>query len=50
MIAVSSQFLETANVMLGIVLLAVFGVAVNEVLTRIDRRFDAWRPTRNSTQ
>jgi ABC-type nitrate/sulfonate/bicarbonate transport system permease component len=50
MIAVSSQFLETANVMLGIVLLAVFGVAVNEVLTRIDRRFDAWRPARNSTQ
>ncbi len=48
MIAVSGQFLETANVMFGIVLLAIFGVAVNEVLTRIDRRFDAWRPARNT--
>ncbi|HYM51805.1 MAG TPA: ABC transporter permease [Candidatus Limnocylindrales bacterium] len=50
MIAVSGQFLETANVMFGIVLLAVFGIAVNEVLTRIDRRFDAWRPARNANR
>lgn len=37
-------FLDTSRVMLGVVLLGVFGVVLGEVIRRLERRFDVWRP------
>jgi ABC-type nitrate/sulfonate/bicarbonate transport system permease component len=37
-------FLQTNRVMLGIVILGLFGIAFGEVVRRIERRFEAWRP------
>lgn len=36
--------LDTSRVMLGIVLLGLFGVALGELLRYIERRFEVWRP------
>jgi hypothetical protein len=30
--------------MLGILILGIFGVIVGELIRRVDKRFDAWRP------
>ncbi len=46
MISLSASFLDTAKVMFGIALLAILGFAVSEILGRVERRFDAWRPVR----
>jgi NitT/TauT family transport system permease protein len=37
-------FLDTARVMLGIVLLGLFGVVTGELLRLIERHFEVWRP------
>lgn len=37
-------FLDTARVMLGIVLFGVFGVILGEVIRVAERRFEVWRP------
>jgi ABC-type nitrate/sulfonate/bicarbonate transport system permease component len=44
MISLSGAFLDTAKVMFGIAILAILGMLVSEILGRIERRFDAWRP------
>lgn len=42
-ISISGTTLQTSRVFVGIILLATFGVILNEVLGRVERRFDAWR-------
>jgi len=37
-------FLDTARVMLGIVLFGIFGVVLGELLRVVEHRFDVWRP------
>jgi NitT/TauT family transport system permease protein len=39
-----ATFLDTARVMLGIVLFGVFGVLLGEVIRVVERRFEVWRP------
>ena len=46
MINVAGQMLDTSRMMLGVVLLGVFGVVLGEVTRRVERRFDVWRPRR----
>ena len=43
-ISLYGTFLDTARVMLGIVLLGVFGVAIGELVRAIEKRFEVWRP------
>jgi ABC-type nitrate/sulfonate/bicarbonate transport system permease component len=43
MITVSGQTLNTSRVMVGILILATFGIVTSEILGRIERRFDVWR-------
>ena len=42
-ISVSGQTLNTSRVMVGILLLASFGIVTGEILGRIERRFEVWR-------
>jgi len=42
-ISISGTTLQTSRVFVGIVLLAGFGILLNELLGRIERRYDAWR-------
>ncbi|HYU20908.1 MAG TPA: ABC transporter permease [Chloroflexota bacterium] len=44
MISVSGSTLNTARLMVGVILLGAFGVLLGEVMRRVERRFDAWRP------
>ena len=44
MMSLAGATFNTPKVMLGILLLALFGVFVGVVLERIERRFDGWRP------
>jgi len=37
-------FLQTSRVMLGVVLLGVFGVALGEIVKRVEKRYEVWRP------
>ena len=37
-------FLDTARVMLGIVLFGIFGVVLGEVIRVVEHRYDVWRP------
>ncbi|HLY66596.1 MAG TPA: ABC transporter permease subunit, partial [Chloroflexota bacterium] len=46
MINLSGKMLDTGRAMLGIVILGIFGVVLGEVLGRIEKRFDVWRPQR----
>jgi NitT/TauT family transport system permease protein len=46
MINLAGQTLNMSQAMLGIVLLGIFGIAIGEVMRRIERRFDVWRPQR----
>jgi len=43
-IELRGTFLDTARVMLGIVLFGVFGVVLGEVIRIAERRFEIWRP------
>ena len=43
LISISGQTLNTSKVMVGIILLASFGIVTSEILGRIERRFDVWR-------
>jgi NitT/TauT family transport system permease protein len=45
MISVAGVTLNTARVMFGVILLGVFGVLLGEVMRRVERRFDVWRPS-----
>ena len=44
MISVAGSTLNTGRLMLGVLLLGLFGVFLGEVIRRIERRFDVWRP------
>ena len=46
MINVAGQMLDTSRMMLGVVLLGLFGVVLGEVMRRVERRFEVWRPQR----
>lgn len=43
-ISFNGSMLDTSRVMLGIVLLGAFGVFTGELIRRVERRFDKWRP------
>jgi ABC-type nitrate/sulfonate/bicarbonate transport system permease component len=43
-IGLTGSFLDTARVMLGIVLFGIFGVIIGEVLRIVEKRFEVWRP------
>jgi ABC-type nitrate/sulfonate/bicarbonate transport system permease component len=38
------QLLDTARLMLGIVLFGIFGIVIGELLRVVERRFEVWRP------
>jgi NitT/TauT family transport system permease protein len=42
-ISISGTTFQTSRVFVGIILLAATGVILNEILGRIERRFDSWR-------
>lgn len=42
-ISIAGSTLQTSRVFVGIILLAAFGVILNEILGRVEHRFDAWR-------
>jgi ABC-type nitrate/sulfonate/bicarbonate transport system permease component len=44
MITIAGATLNSGRLMLGIVILGVFGVLLGEVMRRIERKFDVWRP------
>ena len=44
LISISGVTLNTARMMVGVILLGLFGVLLGEVMRRIERRFDVWRP------
>lgn len=44
MITIAGATLNTGRLMLGIVLLGMFGVAMGEVMRRVEQRFEVWRP------
>jgi NitT/TauT family transport system permease protein len=46
MINLAGTMLDTGRAMMGIVMLGIFGVALGEVLGRVEKRFDVWRPQR----
>jgi NitT/TauT family transport system permease protein len=43
-ISFNGTTLNTSRVMLGIALLGIFGLTVGNVIRRVERRFDVWRP------
>jgi len=40
----SGTTLRTDRVMLGVIMLGIFGIAVGEIIRRIERRYEKWRP------
>ena len=47
LISISGTTLNTARMMIGVLLLGIFGVLIGEVMRRIEARFDVWRPRVN---
>lgn len=43
-IELHGAFLDTARVMLGVVILGTFGLILGEVVRRIEKRYEVWRP------
>jgi NitT/TauT family transport system permease protein len=46
-ISENGSFLNSSRVMLGIALIGGFGVLIGELIRRLERRFEAWRPSIN---
>ena len=44
LIGIAGQTLNTPRVMMGVVIIASLGILTGEVLRRVERRFDVWRP------
>ena len=44
MISQAGVTLNTARMMVGVILLGLFGVFLGEVMRRVEQRFDVWRP------
>lgn len=40
----SGTTLRTDRVMLGVIMLGIFGIAVGEIIRRVERRYEKWRP------
>lgn len=47
LISIAGTTLNTARMMIGVLLLGIFGVLIGEVMRRIEARFDVWRPQLN---
>jgi ABC-type nitrate/sulfonate/bicarbonate transport system permease component len=46
MINVAGSLLNTGRLMVGVLLLGIFGVLLGEVMRRVEQRFEVWRPSR----
>lgn len=46
MISVAGATLNTGRLMLGVILLGMFGIVLGEALRRVELRFEVWRPQR----
>ena len=46
-ISENGSFLNSSRVMLGIALIGGFGVLIGELIRRLERRFEVWRPSIN---
>ena len=44
LIGIAGQTLNTPRVMMGVVIVASLGIVTGELLRRVERRFDVWRP------
>ena len=44
-ISFNGTLLQTSRVMLGVVLIGLFGMTVGQLIRRIEQRFDVWRPS-----
>jgi ABC-type nitrate/sulfonate/bicarbonate transport system permease component len=44
MINFAGRMLHTGTVMMGVVILGIFGIVLSEGLSRVEKRFDVWRP------
>jgi len=44
LINVAGATFQTAKVFVGIIVIAAFGMFFVEILTRLERKFDKWRP------
>jgi NitT/TauT family transport system permease protein len=47
MINVAGSLLNTGRLMVGVLLLGIFGVLLGEVMRRVEQRFEVWRPSRS---
>jgi ABC-type nitrate/sulfonate/bicarbonate transport system permease component len=47
MINVAGSTVQTARLMVGVLLLGLFGVLLGEVMRRVEQRFEVWRPSRS---
>jgi ABC-type nitrate/sulfonate/bicarbonate transport system permease component len=47
MINVAGSVLNTGRLMVGVLLLGIFGVLLGEVMRRVEQRFEVWRPSRS---
>jgi ABC-type nitrate/sulfonate/bicarbonate transport system permease component len=43
-ISLNGSFFNTANVFFGVIILGIVGLALGEIVRRIEKRFDRWRP------
>ena len=43
-ISINGTTLDASRVMLGILILGIFGIVVGLLIRRLERRFDVWRP------
>ncbi len=41
----NGTLLNTSRVMLGVILIGLFGMTIGQIIRRLEQRFDAWRPT-----
>lgn len=46
-ISINGTLLSASRVMLGILLIGTFGVVIGQLIRRLERRFDKWRPAVN---
>ena len=44
-ISFNGTLLNTSRVMLGVILIGLFGLVVGQIIRRVEERFEAWRPT-----
>jgi ABC-type nitrate/sulfonate/bicarbonate transport system permease component len=47
-ISFNGTLLNTSRVMLGVVLIGLFGLVIGQVIRRIEQRFESWRPSIHS--